>query len=240
MSKSAPKIRGDLQEIFDRRGNALAYLWLTYSAKNRSDEYIASTTRFCHFLLTESDPLAIQVSYRYRFPKSYDPPPRRLDAVVLTKAKTLELRVICSSDKLHLSANARRELETFREVRVAEQLHAPRREFESCEIRLIGLSELLVGNEVRLRNWFRALTWIAQARFHNLSSIRNKLRERLRHRGELSVSDLLESGEPEEQGALWIAAAFEGVSNGAWYADLNFKELGRNTVFSWTPVLPNE
>lgn len=243
--KGAPRLgtiaRGATQRLYDARGHAKANLWLCYSIKNRRNVAFIGNLNYLHFLHCESDPDVLAVDYEpsaREVEVSDKVVPTGLTAEVITGPAVLELREVRSFSDARNSANdvhlQRHFEDRLQEAQrqTEEWEHAQRSKFRTVERKLLTERELVVGHEMRLRNWSRLIPWVAQAQFHSLALHRNILLSRMRVGTPMTAGDIMLLGDGNSgEAALFLAAAIEGASLGYWSTDLDEQPFSRMTTF---------
>ncbi|MGM9488064.1 hypothetical protein [Ideonella sp. YS5] len=219
------QMRGALAEQYGQRGKGKSHLWYFYSDKGRTDFVVPSDVQFGHVLLLESEPRIQSVSFR---------PPLRLAPTTENLAGTIfDAEATCSDGSIELhEAKPSSSLGQSPDAHAARQL-AIQREIEAFErsrgkeVRHVLLTENeIFANPVRIRNWFVALPWLAQARNHSLLQPGNEVAALIHAEERVSLGQLLDSGGP-----LYVAAVLRFVAHGRFASDLDTVPFTRRTVF---------
>jgi hypothetical protein len=222
-SRLGTQMRGALAEKYGLRGKGKSHLWYFYSPKANQDFVVASDIEFGHALLVESDPRIKRVNY--------SPPIRRavetkvgsgtvFDAELGLTDGSIELREVKYSASIKTSADDR----TARQLRVqAEVEHLEHQKGRACRHVVMTEVEIFARPQL-IRNWFAALPWIAQARFHSKLSASNEVAALIHGEGRVTFGQLINDGGP-----LFAAVALQGVANGKYTSDLDRSPFCRRT-----------
>jgi hypothetical protein len=216
------QLRGRLAHAYDRRGHARKSLWYVYSAIRKADVVLASDLEFGHFLFVESDPSVLAVDYapQVRVQSIAGSAVALIvDAEVTRRQGVVEWRELCFSEHINAQLDARRTLDCLLQARTPGLEGVERRVATELEV---------FARPMWIRNWMRALPWIAQARHTPLDQYQFEVATTLNARREVELSDVLELGDGQER-ALYCAAALEGVRDGSFESDLGDAPLSRCT-----------
>ena len=215
------QLRGDVAELYDKRGHGAADLVLHYSGKNGKDVSLLTLREFGHYLNAESDPTVIEVDYS----------PRR---AITELAGAPYARLIHAVVKLRDGSTVWRRLaeDDATPPPLLGDLHQAVGKGPLVGVTRIEVwtSEVVEANPMRLRNALRGLGWIAGARSWPLGDYKSKILALLQKRGMALFGELVELGEGPYQ-ALYGAAAIQLAFNGAVRTDLNEAPLTGRTLF---------
>ena len=216
------RMRGALAELYGQRGRGNAHLWFFYSDKGRDDFVVPTDLQYGHALFVESEPRIKSVSFR--------PPLRRVGGEGASTIFHAEATCFDGSIELHevkpwASLNQSVDAHAKREVDIQLETDAFKRE-RGVDVRHVLMTERdIYASPGRIRSWFVALPWIAQARYHSLLQPSNEVATLVHARERVSLGHLLDAGGP-----LYVAAALRFIANGRFASDLDTVLFSRRTI----------
>lgn len=218
------RMRGDLSEAYDKRGNLKATLGILYSPKAQKAVVINSRLEFGHVLLVESDPDIQQVDYA---------PQKRItrlhgevigtipDAEVVKRSGVVVFREIKPRAELELGEQSRANRQILAQAKAAGLLHSEHEVLTEDEI---------FAQPQRIHNWAQILPWISQCQTLSLDRPRKGVLELMRKRKEISFRDLKEHAGANEY-PLMAAGLFNLVQFGLVHSDLDTKPFTLRSRF---------
>lgn len=218
------QMRGALASAYDARGHLASDLFYAYSPRMDQDVVLSGALQFGHFLLVESDPNIVRVDYA---------PAARITLLAgEATASLVNAEVIDNSGALiwH-EVKASRALERSNAVRTGLQLVIQQKKSVGWPSEHRVFTELdIYANPLRIRNWNRVISWMAQARHFPLLEERRQVFEVIRKKRSIVLAEVL-SLVTEERRGLAAAALFKAVQEGRVQSDLDIAPLSLRSVF---------
>ncbi len=219
------RLRGALANAYQARGSGQSNLTFAYSAKADMDVVLRSTLEFGHFLLCEGCSEITSVVYNGGLqPGVVDGRVvmTEFDAVVTMSSGMVEYREVKSSDELENPELGRANLQLAAQAAIAV--------YEGGR-HVVMTEREIFANEMLIRNWNRALPWLAQVRHIALNEHLKAVKCLVDKSGAICLADALSLGEGEES-AVFGAAAIKGVQTGLFVSDLDVRPFGEGTLIA--------
>ncbi len=204
----------------------------SYSPKADSDVMFSTLPRFLHFLFCEGEPSYRALSYSKRdFENPFDEYKTDAGFIATSVDQTGFKRV-------HILGSAAGRSDRIIELHekiLAIALSSNRtKSSDKCNgcLEFFAQEEINKKFETRIRNWFRAIPMVAQARNHVLKAQENFIHALLEKQATVSLAELQECENQlaENQGML-VASAIRGAGSGCWGSDLDLQRLSFRTSF---------
>lgn len=215
------QLRGRLAPAYSARGRQRSTLFSVYSPRTDRDWILRGELAWMHFLLVESDPRVKAVDYA---PSTHVIREGDVEfstdfaALVTFRDGKSEYRQLVATAALHnLDRQSLREWET--KVAMAERNGIRYVQYTEAEI---------LANPQRIVNWQRVIAWLSAARGHPLPPLQVEISALLDARGCASLEAIQSLG-AGALSACYVAAAFKGVQDGIYWADLDERPLNKNT-----------
>ncbi|CAN5672104.1 hypothetical protein BH11PSE13_BH11PSE13_35590 [soil metagenome] len=212
--------------------NSRLPLFESYSPKARTDVRFGNLGQFVHFLCCEGNPSIQQVDYvnRHFWPEgNRDKDDAGLFATIVDSSDAVQILILGAE-----STRSERDIEKHAFYVERTLKCYPIRNGNAPTVGLVFSTVLEIKEkfEIRIRNWFEIIPWIAQVRNHHLSGHLQMIQELLRVRASISAAELrtIEKQDAKLSGLL-VAAAFKGAGAGLWGSDLDTKALSTRTMF---------
>ncbi|NMG30623.1 hypothetical protein [Aromatoleum evansii] len=174
-----------------------------------------------HFLLVESDPRVKAVDYApsTHVVRAGDVEFATDFAALVTyhDGKSEYRQLVTTSALRNLDRQSVREWETKVAIADREGIHYV--QYTEAEI---------LANPLRIVNWQRVIAWLSAARCYPLRPLQVEISALLHARDCASVKDIQSLG-AGALGSCYVAAAFKGVQDGLYWADLDDRPLNKNT-----------
>ena len=228
-ARPGTRMRGAMEDAYATRGKRNARLYNGFSAKMHCDVVVSGALCFLHYLLAESDPAVVRVNYSPLVP-GLDPKQQiGFHAEVVDKAGVLKLRTIRQASATPLPAQQEMIELCMHRYRVMPNLRIGK--YRTVDHEVLTEQQLIIGNELLLRNWLRLLKVCARARYFPLAQAKRLLWARLDSQGSCTVGDMLRMSSDQAPAGLILAAAAKAAGNGECRSDLDTVILGKNTRF---------
>lgn len=207
--------RSQLVAKYHARGHRLFNLWYQYSPKLDRDIILSSDAAFDHFCWLEGDPNVRTYAL--------DPQPLSLCVDDQLMDACFDVRVELRVGRAQLrDLDSRCDGET--QSTEAKRSLAQQAGFEYLRVD----RSLLRQHHQLIANWRRALSFIAAARDHQLSSFHNDLSGAMRHEPSMTIGGLLLHTEDEAQ-SLMLATIFRALQEGWLQSNMDEAALSRST-----------
>lgn len=201
---------------------AQSKIYYAYSPKSDQDYVLRGDLQWAHFLYVESDVSIAHADYKpctHTIIVATAPFKTNFDALVTLRNGRTEYREVRSSMSLQKLSNAARQ-EWREKVEAAERADVNYRRYTELEI---------LDRPQKIANWMRIIAWLAATRGRSLHAETLALGSIIHARGGVTFAEIRALGEGASQ-ATYIAAAFRGIQNGIFKADLEYSALTANTL----------
>lgn len=218
-------MRGALAEAYAARGHHQSDLIFAYSPRMDADVILRSNLEYAHFLLAESDPFIAKIDYAPLVKVAKLAGERvatLVDAEVVDLDGAITWREVKYLRSLENGLDARSELQLKIQRELAAGWAANHEIYTEREI---------YENPIKIRNWNRAISWIAQAREFPLAEESREVFGLIQKKGSVSFLDVLKLGD-SETASLFAAALFKLVQKGKCSGDLDQVPLSSHSRFS--------
>ena len=222
-------MRGALSDQFYSRRHQANDLIYTYSPRADADVVLRSSLAYAHFLLVESDPCVVWADYS---------PAGRIarlcgervaaivDAEVVDVGGTVTWREIKNVKPHEISEQSKRENTRAHLLLLIQKDTA---EGLADDFKILTEEEVY-SNPMRIKNWNRVISWMAQAREFDLNKERRATLALIKKKRKIRFGEVLEIDQGRRAG-LFGAALFAEVQKGVIKSDMERAPLSRHSLF---------